>query len=380
MNRLLLLLALAWAAAPARSQTAVTTVSSATLVVGGGAVLDLNGGTLTFGADGTLNETGGGRVTGGLLTATRTLSAPSAVNVAGLGAVLTSSADLGLTTVIRGHMAQTGSGSESIARYYDIAPSTNSGLDATLAFTYDETELNGLDEELLELYRSADGGATWMRQGGSVDPSANTITLSGIDTFSRWTAGSTDAPLPVELARFDAVADGSSALLNWETAGETGNAGFDVEHEQADAWQRLGFLEGRGTTLQPAAYRFRTPDLTPGIHRFRLRQVDYDGTFAYSPLVEVTIALQGTHQLSPAHPNPFASRTSFTLVVQATQHVTAEVYDALGRRVAILNDEPVQADQVHRFTFDGTGLPAGTYLLHVRGGLFQQTHRMVLTK
>jgi hypothetical protein len=343
-------------------------------------VLNLAGGTLAFGADGTLSETGGGRVTGGLLTATRTLSAPAAVNVAGLGAVVTSAQNLGATTVTRGHTAQTDGGSESVLRYYDVAPATNSGLDATLVFTYHEAELNGLTEELLVLYRSADGSTNWMREGGSVDASANTVTLSGIDAFSRWTAGSSDAPLPVELARFEALADGDGARLSWQTAGETNNAGFDVEHEQEGVWQRLGFVQGQGTTLEAADYAFRTPTLAPGLHRFRLRQIDFDGASVLSPVVEVTTGLSGTHLLSPAHPNPFALQTRFALTVQTTQHVTAEVYDALGRRVAILYDGPMQAGRTQHFAFDGTGLPTGTYLLRVTGDRFRQTQTIVLTK
>ena len=162
-----------------------------------------------------LEETEGGRVTGGLLMATRSLAAPSGVDVAGLGAIVTSSQALGATTITRGHDVQFGGQHRSIQRYYDIIPATNSGLDATLVFHYNDAELGGLPEEELVLFRSTDEGFIWRSRGfDSRDPVANTVTLSGIDAFSRWTLGATSQPLPVELTAFEAALDGDGPGLD----------------------------------------------------------------------------------------------------------------------------------------------------------------------
>ena len=87
--------------------------------------------------------------------------------------------------------AQSINGTMGIERYFDITPDVNSGLNATMVFHYDESELNGLGENALTLYSSEDG-INWVLRGGTVDALANTVTLSGIDSFSRWTLG----PMP----------------------------------------------------------------------------------------------------------------------------------------------------------------------------------------
>lgn len=130
------------------------TLDNGTLSVASGTI-DLAGGTLTAATAGTLDETSG-RVTGGRLTTTRTLDAPTSKNVAGLGTIITSAADLGQTTITRGHTAQTAESHAGIERYYEVAPTNDTGLDATLVCSYAE----------LVLFRSTDGGTTWVREGG----------------------------------------------------------------------------------------------------------------------------------------------------------------------------------------------------------------------
>jgi len=153
--------------------------------------LDLNGSTITLGPAASLAETPGNTVTGtsGSITTTRTLASPSSsTDIAGLGIMIGSSADLGSTVITRGHAVQSGSGSGSILRYFDITPTTNTGLNATLVFKYDESELNGIPEANLLLFKSTDNGATWASAGGSVNVTSNTISVSGVNDLSRWTA------------------------------------------------------------------------------------------------------------------------------------------------------------------------------------------------
>ncbi|MBV6480034.1 MAG: hypothetical protein HGGPFJEG_02848 [Ignavibacteria bacterium] len=159
--------------------------------------LNLNGQIITLSpTNGYLNETAGNTVYGasGYITTTRNLNAPSSLNVAGLGAILTTSVNLGSTEIRRGHTIQSGlSGATSISRYFDIAPTTNTGLNATLVFKFDESELNGKIESALSLYRSTNSGSTWTPRGGTVNTAANTITLGSIDAYSRWSASSPTA-------------------------------------------------------------------------------------------------------------------------------------------------------------------------------------------
>lgn len=156
--------------------------------------IDLNGNTITLTAGALLSETPGNTVKGaaGSIAAARTLNAPSEVNPGGLGATITSAQNLGATTVIRRHNALLVNGNTGIRRSYEIVPQNNSNLNATLAFKYDESELNGTTESDLKLFRSTDNGQSWIFEGGTVNTAQDAITLSGIEAFSLWTAVGVD--------------------------------------------------------------------------------------------------------------------------------------------------------------------------------------------
>jgi len=164
--------------------------------------LNLNGNIITISPTGYLSETPGNTVRGtsGYITTTRSINAPSSLNVAGFGAVLTTAVNLGSTEIRRSHAIQSGLGGKtSIARFFDITPTNNAGLNATLVFRYDESELNGWSETFLALYRSINSGIAWTLNGGTPSPVNNTITLTGIAAFSRWSATSTIAAAQVKL-------------------------------------------------------------------------------------------------------------------------------------------------------------------------------------
>ena len=190
--------------------------------------------------------------------------------------------------------------------------------------------------------------------------------------------------LPVELAQFEAQADGDGAVLSWETAGEANNAGFQVEHRPtsstADVWREVGFVEGAGTTSDVRAYRFAVTDLEAGRHRFRLRQTDFDGTVHHSPEVEVALGVPDVARLTPPYPNPFREQTRFSVTVQQPQRVRVEVYDLLGRRVAQLFDGALAAQQQQDVTFEAAGLATGLYVYRVIGETFDKQGTMMRVK
>ena len=151
------------------------------------------GNILTLTSNAYLIETPGNTVIGtsGYITTTQTLNAPSSLNVCGMGAILTSASNLGSTAIRRYVAPQSGlNGSSSILRYFDITPTSNAGLNATIIFKYDDSELNGKPEGSLQLFRSTNTGSSWTIRGGTINTTTNEITLSGIDAFSRWSAGS----------------------------------------------------------------------------------------------------------------------------------------------------------------------------------------------
>jgi hypothetical protein len=397
-------------ALPAPAQQ-VLVQNGATVEVASGGAWDLQGGAMDFGPVGAtarLEEVSAGRVTGGQLTADRALSSPSQADPAGLGAVLSASVDLGEVTVTRGHVVQTASnGNESIRRYYDITPSkNNSSLSATLTHTYADAELNGLSESDLELFKSEDGGSTWSEEGfDSRDASANEVTLSGIESFSRWTLGSEASPLPVELASFEATteeasgADQEAVTLSWTTASESGNAGFEIQRKvegtpssgtsSSETWEQVGFRESKapgGTTTEAKTYRFVDEDLPYAADTlsYRLRQVDVSGTAQVTDPVRVARSGVSELKLKETYPNPASRRVTVRFAIpeearSASQgEATLRLYDVLGREVQSVRTsaEPGR----HETQLSVQDLASGVYVLRLQAGETSQTRRLTVVK
>jgi len=179
--------------------------------------LNLTTNNLLLNSTGYLKETPGNTVRGttGIISATRTLNAPTAENIAGLGAAISSEANLGVTNISRGFTAYTINGIGSVKRYYNISPTNNTALNATVIYHYDNTELNGLNENLLSLYRSTNAGTNWTNNGGARDTANNNITLSGINTFSYWTAGNNPLSSSINISVLvDALYNTTTEKLN----------------------------------------------------------------------------------------------------------------------------------------------------------------------
>ena len=204
-----------------------------------------------------------------------------------------------------------------------------------------------------------------------------------IDDFSIQ-CGSTpcsDTALPVELTAFDAVANGTDVRLDWQTTSETKNAGFEVQHRSRNApFKTLHFIKGAGTTTESQRYTYRINRLAHGSHAFRLKQIDLDGAFAYSPVIEVVIGIPAAHQLTSVFPNPFHQRAQLSLTVAQPQHVQVALYNMLGQRVDVLLDDRLSTNTLHPITLAGEALPSGLYLVHITGETFSATRKAVLAR
>lgn len=387
---LVFLVALGLSLATSAAAQTVRIQNGSTLQVSNETVFRLEGGTMDFGVVGAtarLDESGGGRVTGGTLQARRALDGPSDVNVAGLGAEITASADLGTVEVQRGHTVQTGGGNASIDRFYQIEPSgTNSSLDATLALHYAEAELNGLAESSLMMFRSTDQGSTWEQKGqDDRDTQNNAVQLSGIEAFSRWTLAGEGTPIPIELAAFEGTMDGEKVRLTWTTASETNNAEFWVQRKSDGAnggdnpWRTVGTVEGAGTTDKTKNYRFTDADFSyeADALTYRLKQVDTDGSTSPSDPVTVERAVH-TVELLGIYPNPASQRAMVRYALPETQDVSVRLYDMLGRRVRTVADG--EQEGRHKQRVDLNDLSSGVYFLRLRAGGQTRTEKLTVVQ
>ena len=195
----------------------------------------------------------------------------------------------------------------------------------------------------------------------------------------------TVAPLPVEMASFGVQSDGPRAVLSWQTASETNNAGFNVQHQGPGAagFSTLGFVESKasgGTATQPQSYRYTTGTLTGGTHTFRLRQVDTDGSSSFTETQTVTI--RGTAGLRIGGANPIGQGRSVpvTVRVNAGQAVEVALYDVLGRRVRTVVDEEVRPGQPLQKQLSTGNLSSGVYFLRASGESLEETRRLTVVR
>lgn len=194
-----------------------------------------------------------------------------------------------------------------------------------------------------------------------------------------------DVPLPVEVTGFDAVQDGSSIELTWQTASETNNAGFRVQHQtESGSWSKLGFVESNapsGTATEAQSYRYKVDrELDPGTHRFRLTQVDLDGSTHPSKVVEVNVQMDQVVSLSAPSPNPTSGQVSLSFAVKEKTDATLSVYNVLGQKVETLYDGTPRAEQMRSVTFDTSDLPSGVYVVRLQAGDQTQTQRLTVVR
>ncbi len=208
------------------------------------------------------------------------------------------------------------------------------------------------------------------------------VTVAGGAAWGTYISNFCVEPLPVELGSFDVIGEDNHAILRWETFSETQNVGFEIEHRPAHLtdWQRIGFVEGAGTTLEPQQYAYRSAALDPGRHAFRLKQIDIDGTFEYSSEVEVVMTPPRGYHLTDAYPNPFNPSALFTLTLATDQNVNIELFTVLGERVSVLHSGFLAGNEQHSIVINGAGLPSGVYLYRVQGETFSETRSVALMK
>ena len=190
--------------------------------------------------------------------------------------------------------------------------------------------------------------------------------------------------VPVELTSFNANVNAGNVVLNWTTATETNNKGFEVQRSNGGEYQTLGFVQGNGTSTQSHTYTYSDNNVNEGQYTYRLRQVDFDGTADYSNTVEVSVEQPKVYSLTQNYPNPFNPTTQINFSLAVDSKVTLKVFDILGQEVATLLNNTITAG-AHNITFDASKLNSGVYLYKIEangvdGSSFTSVKKMILTK
>ncbi len=247
----------------------------------------------------------------------------------------------------------------------------------------------------------------------SDNPHNRSYTLNG----STWSAYSKDYevraimnitsyPMPVELSSFTASCSNNKVELKWTTATEISNYGFEIERSpsptpsqregtsdspipseggQGVGWVKIGFVNGHGNSNSIKHYAYKDNSLTaPGKYLYRLKQLDNDGAFKYSPEVEVDYTSATSFTLSQNYPNPFNPSTTIKYSIPAvgtslTKFVQMKVYDILGKEVATLVNENKPAGN-YEVNFNASNLSSGVYFYKLQAGNFIQIKKMTVVK
>ncbi len=188
--------------------------------------------------------------------------------------------------------------------------------------------------------------------------------------------------IPVELTSFNAETSKDGVVLTWNTATEKNNKGFDVEKQRAgqDIWKKIGFVEGNGTSTLTHSYSFTDKNITSGKYNYRLKQVDFDGSFEYSKEVEVEVTAPMIFALVQNYPNPFNPSTTIEFSLpENVKNVRFSIYNVLGEKVAELVNGSMQAGK-YQYQWNAKEFASGIYIYELKTEKFISIKKMILLK
>ena len=237
-------------------------------------------------------------------------------------------------------------------------------------------------------WRSVNGGQTWT----AISISSSGYQVVSVDSMTQYAAQGNgfyklDAPwfVPVELTDYSASLLNKDIILNWTTATELNNKGFEIEQSfDNQNFNTIGFVPGFGTTTELKSYSYKISDAPTGAQYYRLKQIDFDGTFTLYNSVEVDGPVIREFALYQNHPNPFNPSTTISFSIPVESNVSIKLFNILGQQVATIANTDFQAGN-NKIDFNAANLSTGTYIYTleakgVDGKNFTSTKKMLLLK
>lgn len=213
-------------------------------------------------------------------------------------------------------------------------------------------------------------GSVAIRQGTNT-PSGR---IDGIRIGNAW------GIIPVELISFTANSYANIVSLNWSTATELNNLGFEIERKSENSdWKTIAFIKGAGTTSSIQKYSFVDKNLYSGKYFYRLKQIDFDGKFEYSNSIEVDVVGILKFELEQNYPNPFNPSTSIKFSIPQASNVKLSIYNLIGQEVATLINQYKTAGS-YSVNFDAKGLVSGVYIYRLEANGMSLTRKMTYLK
>jgi V8-like Glu-specific endopeptidase len=204
---------------------------------------------------------------------------------------------------------------------------------------------------------------------------------NGTSTFhTAFWAAVDEGAIPVELTSFSANMIKDRVELKWRTSTEVNNQGFEIERMiPGGNFEKIGYVAGFGTTTEPKVYSFIDTRVEIRTYSYRLKQIDFDGTFEYSDVVEVDIPVPAVYALEQNYPNPFNPSTKIKFSIPEETDVRLSVYNSLGQEVAqILNSRLKEG--YHEVNFEAVSLTSGIYFYRLEADKFIDVKKMIIIK
>lgn len=256
--------------------------------------------------------------------------------------------------------------------------------------TFGETQIDGIDADDIFIAKySTDGDLLWIETAGGIDDDyaksvdvdwAGNVYVTGNFLANCFIGDETlisngkndifvaklgDAWVPVELVAFEASVEGNEVTLQWSTATETNNAGFEVQKSSDGVtFSKIAFIDGAGTSTEMKYYSYTDTDCDEGTYYYRLKQVDQDGSFDYSNVTETNIHTPTEFTLNQNFPNPFNPSTTISFSLPEVANVVIDIYNSNGEQIRELVNSSY-ASGIHEVSFDASSLPSGIYLYKI---------------
>jgi hypothetical protein len=190
----------------------------------------------------------------------------------------------------------------------------------------------------------------------------------------------TYSAVPVELYSLTAATEGNKVFINWSTSTETNNKGFEVQKSKDQKeWTVLRFVQGAGTSTAVNTYSYSEEIITGGTWYYRLKQIDYDGSYEIHGPIEVDLSQSISYSLSQNYPNPFNPETTIRYSLPSAGLVKLVVYNQIGEEVISLVNENKEAGN-YQVTFNASGLASGVYFYRIISGEFSNMKKMIILK
>lgn len=258
----------------------------------------------------------------------------------------------------------------------------------SVKFDYAYAQYSSTYVDSLIVLLSINNGQTFpftvFRKGGASLATAPITTSTFVPNSSQWQTHSFSLAgvVPVELSSFTITANHSGVNLDWSTSTETNNYGFEVQRSlDGNSFFTIGFVSGLGTSVATSSYSYiDKPEFNGKTNLYyRLKQIDYDGTFEYSHVLNVEYDFPLTFVLNQNYPNPFNPATKISFAIPAEENVSLKVFDILGTEILTIVDERKPAGS-YEIDFDATKLVSGVYIYKLTAGQYSSTKKMTLIR